>query len=355
MYTFYVRNTSSSSLVCNTCRNDICIDQSLRKIYAKYYIDFVDAKSSFVRRSHETNAAAATAMKFSLECRYESWMIDMPPAAGTSSDRFVLERQFCDMIGATESYRYARNGGSKSNSQFICSQRSRKRPQSSSKRQKESSKQYNCGGSISFSYSGKAKLSITVKHAVMHERCETKMALSVPAISRVSQLTESGLAPFQICTILRKEFATPFQYNNVYYCWLESIGSMFKRGKDSKLSADQFLIDSKEFQTIWEQKEPYGTGFLTNLGKQLSAKVPIREVFIDSTYKTNKEKLELFALIGSVMGTGFPLAYMLLESSSTTFSDCPTRQQSICLFLSSVRAFLPSLKPSFSPTKTRGN
>lgn len=40
------------------------------------------------------------------------------------------------------------------------------------------------------------------------------------------------------------------------------------------------------------------------------------EAFIDSTYKTNKSGLELFVILGTVLGSGYPIAYMFLEAGS---------------------------------------
>lgn len=43
----------------------------------------------------------------------------------------------------------------------------------------------------------------------------------------------------------------------------------------------------------------------------------VEEILIYSTYKTDKERLELFTVMGLCFGTGFPVAYFLLEAGTT--------------------------------------
>lgn len=41
---------------------------------------------------------------------------------------------------------------------------------------------------------------------------------------------------------------------------------------------------------------------------------------MDSTYKTNSERLELFAIIGKVLGLGFPVGYLLAKQRTNSHS-----------------------------------
>ncbi len=54
----------------------------------------------------------------------------------------------------------------------------------------------------------------------------------------------------------------------------------------------------------------YALGFAKGIGKKLTAAHECTEAFIDSTYKINSSKRELFAVLTTVFGTGFPSAYV---------------------------------------------
>ena len=91
--------------------------------------------------------------------------------------------------------------------------------------------------------------------------------------------------------------------------------------------------------------EPFAIGFTTKLAHQLLAEFDVVEAFVDSTFKTNSSSLELFTVLGSLFGTGFPLAYFLMESQiSSAFT---ARQQLIHAFFMSLSNNLPRFKPMF--------
>lgn len=69
------------------------------------------------------------------------------------------------------------------------------------------------------------------------------------------------------------------------------------------------------------------------------------EVLIDSTFKTNRQKMELFTVIVSCMGVGFPIAYLLLEAGTGSGLKC--REESLTFFLQHIRNKFPRLRPHF--------
>ena len=91
---------------------------------------------------------------------------------------------------------------------------------------------------------------------------------------------------------------------------------MFKRSEDIRKSALALLDESKEFSTVCRGEEPFYIGFTCNFSSSICKNVNVVEAHIDSTYKTNSSKFELFAVLGSFLGSGFPIGYLFLEGGS---------------------------------------
>lgn len=68
------------------------------------------------------------------------------------------------------------------------------------------------------------------------------------------------------------------------------------------------------------------TGSALSVAEMIAKSHTISEAFIDSTFITNQKKLELFAVILSVMGKGFPFAYPLFEMCNTLESPIDEQQ-----------------------------
>ena len=47
----------------------------------------------------------------------------------------------------------------------------------------------------------------------------------------------------------------------------------------------------------------------------------IEEAHVDATYKTAKGRFELYGVVGEIDGSGFPLAYCLMDTSKNTGSN----------------------------------
>lgn len=84
---------------------------------------------------------------------------------------------------------------------------------------------------------------------------------------------------------------------------------------------------------------------LKSIGINIVAEYRIKEVLFDSTLKTNKNKLELFAVFVSCFGTGFPLAYFSLEAGTDGGNN--SKKESISFFLEKVKERCQLLNPSF--------
>lgn len=71
----------------------------------------------------------------------------------------------------------------------------------------------------------------------------------------------------------------------------------------------------------------------------------ISGLFVDSTFKSNRKKVEVFAVILSVMRTGFLLGYLFLGSGS--FACDGWQESQITLFSIQLRNACPPLNPDF--------
>ena len=100
-----------------------------------------------------------------------------------------------------------------------------------------------------------------------------------------------------------------------------------------------------EFKKIFQESHPFALGFITSLGVTSCEHVDVKELFIDSTFKTNRQKIELFAVLGTVLGTGFPIAYLLL--APTDEINVIPRKEILKRFLSAMRDVLPNVRPIF--------
>lgn len=99
---------------------------------------------------------------------------------------------------------------------------------------------------------------------------------------------------------------------------------------DPMISSRLFIENSTELHLLSYQVMPLVTGTYTELGKHIVENWTVKEVFIDSTFKTNRQRLELFAVIETVLCTGFLIAYFLLEPA--TSGGYSTREKSLSIF-----------------------
>ena len=61
---------------------------------------------------------------------------------------------------------------------------------------------------------------------------------------------------------------------------------------------------------------PYAVAVTTKIGEYVLSKLHCTEAFIDSTYKTNRSKLELLTVVDSAFGVCFPVAYLLHKQAT---------------------------------------
>lgn len=259
--------------------------------------------------------------------------------------RMSSQKQFVDLVGAREFYGYSSNGGTVTRAQYRCRQATRYSEEVHHRTVvRDRQALYQCGGGMVFSYKSN-KMSIRLRHRTHHPSLRQRPKLDEKSKRRITELAEIGMAPFQVLSVVRAESTSLIVYDDVYHAWAEALSSSFRRHTDPVESVKRYVRESDTVKFIYEQTRPDGIGFATSLGSQLVKDFRVEEVLIDSTYKTNKQKMELFAVIASSMGAGFPIAYFLLAPG--TCGDLKPREQSLSFFLAHVREYFPTLRPSF--------
>lgn len=266
---------------------------------------------------------------------------------GNKRLKLYAEQEILDAIHVVEGNIYESNGGNKSRAEFRCSQRLRgpvKTDRHKKARVVDHKRNFHCGGCLYISLTPN-KLTVTVQHTAHHELLQSKVSLAETDLVRVKELFQSGLAPYQILSILREETGRRLTYSTVYNAWKSVCQTSFAKDADPLVSAVNLLRESDSLEEIMVLKKPFTFAFTTQIGREFVSKYRIEELFIDSTFKTNGQKLEVFCVIGSLHGTGFPIAYLFLASSDG--KDDLKRMDVLALFLQSLRRTLPSLSPSF--------
>lgn len=253
---------------------------------------------------------------------------------------------FVKKIQEIEGYRYVNNGGTTCRKSMICSKSYRKRSSPSNrKRQRDTQHRETCNGSIIFSYKLQ-NFYIKLRHDEHHGVERENIELSDETKARIFNFCDSGLSPFQIASLLRAENeGLLISYDQIYNTWTTHFMTRFKRDSDPLKSCVMYLEEAKHLKKIYRQSEPFGVAFVTNIGLKIVEVNRVEEILIDSTYKTNKQRLELFVVMGLCFGDGFPIAYFLLEAG-TTGSNRP-REESLSGFQQSIRGTYPRLPPSF--------
>lgn len=119
--------------------------------------------------------------------------------------------------------------------------------------------------------------------------------------------------------------------------WSQLLKNDYKRHEDQFLSAKLYMESSEELHLICLQIAPFGL---------------LREIFIDSTFRTNSAKLDLFAVIGSCMGTGITLDYFVLKAGSS--GEFRSREVSYTIFANSKHRSV-KFEPIFSLTDKKAS
>lgn len=265
-------------------------------------------------------------------------------------------------IEKAEGYTYSRNGGG-NRIDLWCRQRARRRTTQpcdeenneasvhtgSVKRRRIGKRLMDCGGSgcmkLADTTTGSSKRGIIswliVNNDIIHEREGDRFDLSQSQIKCIEERTVEGHAPAHIVQYLKGSGACTVHPDRVYYQWRKVITKLYQRHKDPLESMINLLQSCKNMAECFRGNHPFCLGVITGLGEELIARHGCEEVFIDSTYRTNSEKLEIFSIMTSFAGTGFPISYFFLKPGTEPLS----RKRAICEYFKALHNRLSRLRP----------
>lgn len=184
---------------------------------------------------------------------------------------------------------------------------------------------------------------LTAHHKVIHELDRNRYAVSGKLNQAISKLAVGGLTPAQILLKLRGEGQHHLTWSAVHYIWREAVKHNFMFHDDPYESVIEGVNRASHLSLVMHHTARFSLAVKTSIGDIVLSKFDCTKVFIDSTLKTNRSKLELFTVIVSVCGTGFPVSYLLLEQCT----DENRRMDMLTVFLKSLKVNLPNLKPVF--------
>ena len=151
---------------------------------------------------------------------------------------------------------------------------------------------------------------------------------------------------------------TKHTYHQVYYWALKlSAGQYITNVKNQVVSTKDYMqrpdLINAGYKLILHLENDFvrALGFTTPFINTIS-KNNINELIIDSTFKTNQEKFELFALAVNCGGFGMPLAYLYLDTFAASedllqnpINNINNRVMALTVFFQSIRA--EQILPSF--------
>ena len=184
-----------------------------------------------------------------------------------------------------------------------------------------------CDGKIVVSFLSDG-IWIVYTHRRIHTQCQT-IAVSEDVKAEIARLTQSGQRPRQIwrelCNMsLQDNMGIDIcclSQSHVYHWWRIYFQERFQRDqKDEQLSTRLWLQEKKLdiiFSVQGSQLCPSSIAFLTPFyGMPEVSLSRVRDIFIDATYKTNKQKYDLYCLLADVAGIGVPISYLLIRPAT---------------------------------------
>lgn len=153
-----------------------------------------------------------------------------------------------------------------------------------------------------------------------------------------------NLTPFQITNILRCETHSYISYNNGCNICDSLLQEQFRSYDDPVKSALSKIELSSSVEWNCSRESPLGVGVGEMIEKLIVddfnvSKLLISQFLKDSSFQTNRKKIELFEITESVLGAGFPSPYLLLEvgrenssiSSETALKSFPQAVSNVLL------------------------
>ena len=296
-------------------------------------IDFSSLEDSFMRASNiEAYGLVEEPYRFEAKVNLDSNHLSM-------NDEDVA-KLICLTLGNVDGYRYilqfANNPALTFQAMFYatCCQSDRLHAQTQPderQRQFVCRQRYSCNGRIEGSIDRNERLArVSIQHDMPHEPPRPE---SVETPTHIRQFIHD-LAPRQdareVYHSVRREFPDDLLITQaqIYYWWRESVRRLYQMDNDELISSRMLIRQRYSThgyrEVYWRYDNTMGVkafGFATPLFNRIISAQSVNEYHIDSTFKTNRAGYELFVVISSVNGAGFPIAYLVLDTHHAVDRD----------------------------------
>ncbi|KAF0356993.1 ATP-dependent DNA helicase pif1 [Gigaspora margarita] len=176
---------------------------------------------------------------------------------------------------------------------------------------------FNCCGKISIKIDiPLAEAKVFLKHEILHEK---PIDIAMPPEVKQEIEKNLNLSPTDLRTHLRiRNFdLSKITYKQIHYWWSYYTQQFYKNDENHIISACKFFEQQQENNCNLcfhlDTDSTTAIGFTTSL---LLAS-HYTEIHCDATYRTAKGRFELYGIVGNVEGTGFPVAYLILDTTKS--------------------------------------
>lgn len=135
---------------------------------------------------------------------------------------------------------------------------------------------------------------ISLRPDVQHMLRRRERFLTVPQHLKIEKLSHTALGPFQIVTCLHEKEAELIHYADVYNHQLSCNLHRFQKSTDPLLSTKLYAENSAKIRFLHFQALSFVVEVYTKVGFDVLDESRVEEMYVDSRFKINQNKLELF-------------------------------------------------------------
>ncbi|CAG8678213.1 23664_t:CDS:2, partial [Gigaspora margarita] len=202
-----------------------------------------------------------------------------------------------------------------------------------------SAQRFQCNGWINLSINiAKKEARIEITHLYHTEYIDTKTSDTIKSYIQQNlhctpQLLWDNLG--RKTNITRKQ---------LYYWWMELSSKLWKMDEDQVQSVLKLVKNYHNVNIMFNLNDNGITAIALSIDELINlVGTTAVEIGIDATYNTNNLNLELYSILAEVDGMGFPLAYMLLTTTTAIIEKARTSM--ITMFLEKLNC--KGVKPKF--------
>lgn len=215
---------------------------------------------------------------------------------------------------------------------------------------------YECSGSIKlYIHPDEKRVIVQVDHKVAHQHPDYKrIEFPIKAKEWIKNNIALNMKNAEVYQRLTRETIIDPKIHTkeqVYYWTSVYKKEIYMMNKENQLLSAKKFLEQSDFKILCYLENEFvrAMGFLTSLIKHVNLE-SITEIVVDSTFKTNQERFELFAVNANCGGYGMPIAYLYLctyNGNKETWNQngIKTRVEVLKMFFSSLRE--EGMKPIF--------